>query len=75
MHVVEVGIDMVAQAIIVVGVHNVSDTAFHIVVVNVAPSDRHTVHSHDAASCLVLIAEGVWQTQHCLHITLGMQSL
>ena len=74
-HIVEIGIDVVAQTVVVVGIHHVGDAALHIFAVNVAPCDRHTVHCHNAARRLVLVAEGARQTQHRLHVTLRVQSL
>ena len=56
-HIVEIGIDMVTQVIIIVGIHHVRDAALYIFVVDITPCNRHTVHSHNAACCLVFIAE------------------
>ena len=60
-HVVEVGIDMVAQLEIIVGVHNVAHAVANIVVVDVAPGDGHGIHGNDACGMGLFVAEGVGQ--------------
>ena len=74
-HVVEVGIDMVAQTIVVVGIHHIGYAALYIFVVNITPCDRHTIHCHNTASAAVLVTKRVRQAQYCLYIALGMKSL
>ena len=74
-HIVEVSVDMVAQLEVVVGIHNIADAVLDIVIVNVAPSDRHGIHGYNTASRRVLIAERTRQTQYGLNISLGIKSL
>ena len=74
MHVVEVGIDMVAQFEVIVGVHDVPHPALHIVVVYIPPCDRNGTHTHDFAGRCVLIAKWLGQAQCDIHVALGVQS-
>ena len=75
MHIVEVGIDMVAQTIVVVGIHNIGYAALYIIVVDITPCYRHTIHSNNTASAAILVTKRVRQAQYCLYIALGMKSL
>ena len=75
MHVVEVGIDMVTIAEIIVGVHDVSHPLLHIVVVDIAPGYRHTVHGHYLGGTAVFVAEGMRQTERDVYIALCVKSL
>ena len=75
MHIVKIGIDMVAQLVIVFGRHHVADAVLHIIVVHIAPNDRHAVHRYDAAGTRVLITEGMGKTEHRLYVSLGMKTL
>ena len=74
-HIVEVSIDVVTITEIIVRVHDVAHTVLHVVIIYVAPSDRHTVHSHNLAGTSVLIAKRMRQTKRNINITLGMKSL
>ena len=74
-HVVEVGIDVVAIAIVVVRRHDRAHTLLHVVVVDVAPGNRHSIHGHDFASRAVFVAEGFRQTENGIDIALSMQAL
>ena len=74
-HIVKVGIDVVTIAEIVIRIHDVAHTLLHIVTIDVAPCDRHTVHSHKFTCTAVLITERMRQTQCNINITLGMQAL
>ena len=74
-HVVKVGIDMITQLEIVVGIHDVAYTLFHIVIVHITPGNGYGVHRHDAAGMLTLVAERVRQTEHCLNVALSLQTL
>ncbi len=74
MHVVEIGINMLTQLEIIVGIHHVTHAILHIVVADITPGDRHGIHGHDAASSLTLIAKRMWQTEHSLDVALCLQS-
>ena len=74
MHIIEVGIKVVAQTEIVIRIHDISHAAFHIVVIDIAPYDRHRIHRHDTCSRLVLIAEGMRQAESDVHVALRMKS-
>ncbi len=74
-HVVEVGIDVVTEPEIGVGVHDVAYTVFHIVVVDVAPGNRHGVHGNDIGSIAALVAERMWQAQRDVDVALSLQAL
>ena len=74
-HIVKVGIDVVTVAEIVIRIHDVAHTLLHIVMIDVAPGDRHTVHSHKFTCTAVLITERMRQTQCNIDISLGMQAL
>ena len=58
-HVVEVGVDMIAQLEVEVGVHDVAHAALYVVAVDVAPGYGHGVHGYDAAGLCWFVAEGV----------------
>ena len=66
---------MVAQTIVILWVHDIAHAFLYVVEVDVAPSDRHAVHSHDAAGAAVLVAERMRQTEHSLNIALCVQTL
>ena len=66
---------MVAQTIVIIWIHDVANTFLDVVVVDIAPSDRHAVHSHNAAGAAILVAERMRQTEHCLDIALSVQTL
>ena len=74
-HIIEIRIDVVAQAEVEIGVHNVTHLVLHIVVIDIAPGDRHTVHRHDIGGAAVFIAPWFGQTEYRLYITLGVQTL
>lgn len=74
-HVVEVGIQMVAKPEIKIRIHDVAYALTHIVAVDVAPRNGHGIHGHDAAGRAVFVAERFRQTQGDVHIALGVQSL
>ena len=56
-------------------VHDIAHTLSDVVVADVAPSDRHSVHSHDATGVLTLITKGVGQAKHRLDVALCLQTL
>ena len=74
-HVVEVGIQMVAQTEIEVRVHDVTHTVANVVVADVAPGNRHRIHGHNLAGRAVLVAEGFGQTERDVHVALCVQTL
>ena len=74
-HVVEVGIYVVAQSIVVVRTHHVAHTTLHVFIVNVAPCYRHSVHCHNVSVSLVFVAPRFGQTESYLYVTLSVQSL
>ena len=74
-HVAEVGIDMVAQPVVVVGRHQSAEPLLHEAIVHVAPYDRHAVHGHDPAVGLVLVAKGMRQTERDIDVALRVESL
>ena len=74
-HVVEVSIQVVAQAEIEVGVHDVPYPFANIVSRHVAPGNGHSVHGYDVAGRTVFVAEGMRQTERNVHVALGMQAL
>ena len=74
-HIVEVGIDMVAQLEVVFRRHHVAATVFHIVIVHVAPCDGHTVHCHYATGACIFVTKRAWKAQHRLNVALGVKAL
>ena len=74
-HIVEVCIDMITELEIVIGIHDVAHTLLHIVIVHIAPGDRHGIHGDDTTSMLTLITERMRQTERDVQISLGLQSL
>ena len=74
-HVVEIGIDMLTELEIVVGIHDVAHTLLNVVIVDITISDGHSVHGNDAAGMLTLIAKRMRQTKHGLNVALSLQSL
>ena len=74
-HIVEIGVDMVAIAEIIVGRHNVADATFDVLTADVAPRDGNGVHRHNLASRLVFVAKGMRQTEHRFDVALRVQTL
>jgi hypothetical protein len=66
---------MVAELEIIVGVHDIAHALLHVVIVYVAPGDRHSIHGHDAAGVLALVAKRVRQAEHRLDVALSLQTL
>ena len=52
-----------AVTVIVIGIHDVANALLDIVIADITPSDRHTVHADNLACGLVLITEWTWQAQ------------
>ena len=73
-HVIEIGINMFPKLEIVVGVHNVTHTLLDVIIVNITPSNGHSIHGYDTAGMLTLIAKGMRQTEHSLNIALSLQA-
>ena len=74
-HIVEVGVDMVAQLEVILGRHYIATTLFDVVVADVAPGDRHTIHGNNTTGTCVLVAEGTRKTEHSLDVALGVKPL
>ena len=74
-HIIEVGIDMITITEIVIRVHDVAHTLLHIVIVDIAPGYRHTVHGYNFSGTAVFITKRMRQTESDIHIALSMQSL
>ena len=73
-HIVKVGVDMLAQLKIVIGIHDIAHALLHVVVIYIAPRNGHSVHGNDTAGMLTLIAKGVRQAQYRLDIALSLQA-
>ena len=73
-HIVEVGIDVVAQLVVALRVHQMAYAALHIVEVDIAPCDGYAVHGDDACETLVLIAPRLGQTQGDVYVALGVEA-
>ena len=74
-HIVEVSIDMVAQSVVVVGIHNVPHPALHVVTIDIAPGYRHRIHCYDTCRMLLFVAKRMWQTECYVDIALSLQTL
>ena len=75
MHKVEVGIDMVAVSVIIVGIHEVANPTAYVVEVDVAVSDGHTVHRNDARVGAVLVAPWLRQAERYVDVALCVKTL
>ena len=73
LQIVEVGIDVVAEAIVILGRMAVH-AALHLVVIHIAPRHRHLAHVHNLEKML-LLARWLGHAEGCLHVTLHGQSL
>ena len=73
-HIIEVSIYMLAQTIVVVGRHDVSNAVLHIVIVYVAPCYGHRIHGNYACGMLFFVAERMWQAQSNLDVALRFQT-
>ena len=65
---------MITQLEIVVRIHNVTHTLLHVVVIDITPSNGHSVHGHDTTGMLTLITKRMRQTEHRLNIALSFQT-
>ena len=74
-HVVEVGIQMVAQTEIKVRIHDVAHTLANVVNRHITIGNGHSIHSHNLTGGTVFIAKGLRQAERDIHIALCMQSL
>ena len=75
MHKVEVGIDMVAVSVIIVGIHEVAHPTAYVVEVDIAVSDGHTVHRNDARVGAVLVAPWLRQAERYVDVALCVKTL
>ena len=75
MHVVEVGIQMVAQTEIQVRIHDITHSLTDIVGRHVTIGNRHSIHGHNLASRTILVTEGMRQTERNIHIALSIKAL
>ena len=66
---------MLATLIIIVGIHDVAHTLLHVVVIDIAPGDGHSIHGHNTTGMLTLVAKGVGQTEHRVDVALSLQTL
>ena len=73
-HIVKVGIDMVTELEIVVRIHDIAHALLHVVIVYIAPCDRHGIHSYDTCCMLALITKRMRQAERDVHIALGLQA-
>ena len=73
-HVVEIRIDILAQLIVIVGVHDIPHPTLNIVTVHIPPGNGHRIHGNDTGSVLLLIAERMRQTKCDLNVALRLQS-
>ena len=69
---IEIGIDMVAESVIVLG-RVAGHTALHLIVIHVAPCHRHLTHVHDIQETF-LLARWLRHAEGSLHITLHGQA-
>ena len=67
-HIVEVGVNIVSQAEILVGVHKTSDTIIDIFAVDIPPRHRHLRSAYDLGEGLVLVAVGPRNDESDFHI-------
>ena len=74
-HIVEVGIDMIAITEIVIRIHNIAYSLLYVIMIDITPGDRHTIHGHNLTSTAVLITERMRKTEYGFNVTLGMQTL
>ena len=74
-HIVEIGIDMVAQFKIEIGIHYIPYPVSHIVKIHIAIGNRNTVHSHNFGIGPILVSKRVRQTKNGIDVTLCMESL
>ena len=75
MHIIEIGIDVVAETIVIVRRHDVAYSALHVIMSNIPPYDGHTVHGNNPCCRAVFIAKRMWQTECNIDIALGMKPL
>ena len=73
-HVVEIRIDILAQLIVVVGVHDIPHPTLNIVTVHIPPGNGHRIHGNDTCSMLLLITKRMRQTKCDLNVALRLQS-
>ena len=69
-HIVEVGVDMVAQLEVKFGIHDIADPAVDIVPIYIAPCYWDAVHGNNIGEGVVLIAEGLRKTQCYVNVAL-----
>ena len=73
-HIIEVCVDMLTEFKIVVGIHYVTHTTLHIVVVNITIGNRHGIHGNDASRMRFFITKRMRQTKCNLYIALSFQT-
>ncbi len=67
-HVVEIGIYMIPQTEVLVGIHYVSDAALHIFAADISPCDRNLRGTYDLGKALILVAEWLWYDKCYVHV-------
>ena len=75
MHIIEISIDMVAQLIVVIRIHDIAHPILNIVAADISPCYGDCIHGDDAGSMLLLVAKRMRQTERYLDVALGLESL
>ena len=68
MHVVEIGIDMVTETEVEIGIHQVADALLHILACHVAPCYRHLRCADDVGEVFLFIAERLGYDERDVHV-------
>ena len=58
-HIVEVGVDVVAEAVVQLGRHELADARIYIVAIDVAPGNWHLRRADDVSEATVFVAPGL----------------
>ena len=74
-HVVEVGIDMVAQVEVELRIHHIAYAALHIVVAYVAPCHWHTVCAHYAGKAALFVTPWLRNDKSDVHVAIVIHTL
>ena len=72
--IVEVGVDVISEIIVKLGVHLGSEALSQIIGIHVAPNDGCFAQADDVHETFVLIAPGLWKTESDVHIRLSCQT-
>jgi hypothetical protein len=66
---------MLTKLEIVIGIHDITDTLLHIIIIHITICDRDGIHGYDTAGMLTLISKRMRQTEYRLNIALSLQAL